>query len=279
MDKPEYSKIDPKTRALLEKVQGNRPEVLSLAELQKVTQGLDGLLTYLQKQNQNTERTSMDLADILFDVKEALDAFSSQEAPEQVDYAKPVVGAVEDLKTALTAAIDAIEVNPQVAAPNVKVEAPKVDLSGVEKAVREISKVIDAAIKNIPKTEIPKTDFTPLTSKFDEMLIKLGEIDTGVRLKPQTPNVMKVTNVDGSAIGGGSTATNYAKRVEEDSVTPGIYYFGKAVIGSADADAVWQIKRIDTTGILAETTWAEDTGTADDTFVQVWNNRESLTYS
>lgn len=275
----EYSKLDPQTRKLLEDVESRKPEVQSLAELKKVSQSLEGLSAYLQKQNQTTEKTSLDLADVLLDVKEALDEFTSQEAPEQPDFSKPVVGAVEDLKTALTAAIKGIEVSPNVAAPNVKVDAPKIDLSGVEKAMKEIPKALDAAIKKIPKTEIPKTDFTPLAKKFDAMLAKLDEIDTGVRMKPQTPNVMKVTNVDGSAIGGGSTATNYAKRTEEDSVTTGIYYFGKAAIGSADADAVWQIKRIDTTTILAETTWAEDTGTADDTFVQVWDDRESLTYS
>ncbi len=275
----EYSKLDPQTRKLLEDVESRKPEVQSLAELKKVSKSLEGLSAYLQKQNQTTEKTSLDLADVLLDVKEALDEFTSQEAPEQPDFSKPVVGAVKDLKTALTAAIKGIEVSPKVAAPNVKVDAPKIDLSGVEKAMKEIPKALEAAIKKIPKTEVPKTDFKPLADKLDDMLIKLGEIDTGVRLKPQTPNVMKVTNVDGSAIGGGSTATNYAKRVEEDSTTPGIYYFGKAAIGSADADPVWQIKRIDTTGILAETTWAEDTGTADDTFVQVWDDRESLTYS
>lgn len=201
MDKPEYSKIDPKTRALLEQVQGNRPEVQSLAELKKVTKGLEGLLAYLQKQNKNTERSNMDMADVLFDVKEALDAFSSQEAPEQPDFAQPVVGAVDDLKTALTAAIKGIEVSPKVAAPNVKVDAPKIDLSGVEKAMKEIPKALEAAIKKIPKTEIPKTDFKPLTAKFDEMLAKLDEIDTGVRLKPQSPTTIKVTNPDGSTIG------------------------------------------------------------------------------
>lgn len=273
----EYSKLDPQTRKLLEDVESRKPEVQSLAELKKVTQGLDGLLTYLQKQNQTAERTNLDMADVLFDVKEALDTFSSQEAPEQLDYAKPVVGAVEDLKTALTAAIKAIEVSPKVEAPTVKVDAPKVDLSGVEKAMREIPKALDAAIKKIPKTEVPKTDFAPLANKLDDMLIKLGEIDTGVRMKPQTPNVMKVTNVDGTPVGG--STTNYAKRVEEDSVTTGIYYFGKAAIGSADSDAAWQIKRIDTTTILAETTWAESSGTPVDTFVHEWQDRESLTYS
>jgi len=197
----EYSKLDPQTRKLLEDVESRKPEVQSLAELKKVSQSLEGLSAYLQRQNQTTEKTSGDIADVLLDVRDALDEFTSQEAPEQPDYAKPVVGAVEDLKTALTVAIKGIEVSPQVAAPNVKVDAPKIDLSGVEKAMKEIPKALEAAIKKIPKTEIPKTDFKPLTAKFDEMLAKLDEIDTGVRLKPQSPTTIKVTNPDGSTIG------------------------------------------------------------------------------
>lgn len=201
----EYSKLDPQTRKLLEDVESRKPEVQSLAELKKVSQSLEGLSAYLQRQNQTTEKTSGDIADVLLDVRDALDEFTSQEAPEQPDYAKPVVGAVEDLKTALTAAIKGIEVSPKVAAPNVKVEAPKLDLSGVEKAMREIPKALEAAIKKMPQTEIPETDLSPLVSKFDDMLAKLSEIDTGVRMKPQSPSTLKVTNPDGSPIGSSLT--------------------------------------------------------------------------
>ena len=201
----EYSKLDPQTRKLLEDVESRKPEVQSLAELKKVSQSLEGLSAYLQRQNQTTEKTSGDIADVLLDVRDALDEFTSQEAPEQPDYAKPVVGAVEDLKTALTAAIKGIEVSPKVAAPNVKVDAPKIDLSGVEKAMKEIPKALDAAIKKMPQTEIPETDLSPLVSKFDDMLAKLSEIDTGVRMKPQSPSTLKVTNPDGSPIGSSLT--------------------------------------------------------------------------
>ena len=201
----EYSKLDPQTRKLLEDVESRKPEVQSLAELKKVSQSLEWLSAYLQRQNQTTEKTSGDIADVLLDVRDALDEFTSQEAPEQPDYAKPVVGAVEDLKMALTVAIKGIEVSPKVAAPNVKVEAPKLDLSGVEKAMREIPKALEAAIKKMPQTEIPETDLSPLVSKFDDMLAKLSEIDTGVRMKPQSPSTLKVTNPDGSPIGSSLT--------------------------------------------------------------------------
>lgn len=266
----EYSKLDPQTRKLLEDVESRKPEVQSLAELKKVSKSLEGLSAYLQRQNQTTEKTSGDIADVLLDVRDALDEFASQEAPEQPDYAKPVVGAVEDLKTALTAAIKGIEVSPKVAAPNVKVDAPKIDLSGVEKAMKEIPKALEAAIKKIPQTEIPETDFTPLASKLDEMLVKLGEIDTGVRLKPQTPNVMKVTNTDGSTIGGSPTY-----KILVDKGTTNIIYIGKAPIGTALGTGAWQIKKIDKT--VADNVTI--THAAAGAFTATWNNRGSETYS
>lgn len=268
----EYSKLDPQTRKLLEDVESRKPEIQSLAELKKVSQSLEGLSAYLQKQNQTTEKTSLDLADVLLDVKEALDEFTSQEAPEQPDFSKPVVGAVEDLKTALTAAIKGIEVSPNVAAPNVKVDAPKIDLSGVEKAMKEIPKALDAAIKKIPKTEIPKTDFAPLTKKFDAMLAKLDEIDTGVRMKPQTPNVMKVTNVDGSAIGGSSTATIYDIKNISPTTDPEIAtykYFGYLERGGTN----WRIMR----KTLATKAFTYATGTSG--YATAWTNKSTESYS
>ena len=266
----DYSKVDPKTRELIEKVQKNRPDVLSLGELKNVTSKLDSLLAYLQKQNRTTEKTSLDLADVLFDVKEALEEFSSQEAPETPDYAKPVVGAVQDLKTALTASIKAIEVSPKIAAPNVKVDAPKVDLSGVEKAVKEVSKAFETAIKKIPKTEIPKTDFKPLVQKFDLMLEKLGEIDTGVRMKAQTPNVMKVTNVDGSPVGGSSSLAKptdaYAISNIDDAGT--YKYFG-----FEDADGNWYIMR----KTIASNTFEYTKGASN--YATAWTGRVGQTYA
>lgn len=263
----EYSKLDPQTRKLLEDVESRKPEVQSLAELKKVSKSLEGLSAYLQRQNQTTEKTSGDIADVLLDVRDALDEFTSQEAPEQPDYAKPVVGAVEDLKTALTAAIKGIEVSPKVAAPNVKVDAPKIDLSGVEKAMKEIPKALEAAIKKIPQTEIPETDFTPLASKLDEMLEKLENIDTGVRMKPQTPNVVKVTNVDGSAIGGSSTSGISAYTLVQDEETATYEYYGYV-----KADGSWCIKRV-----TISTAYSQYVIGATD-YTTAWTNRASQTY-
>lgn len=59
-----------------------------------------------------------------------------------------------------------------------------------------------------------------------------------------------------------------------DSVDANISYTGKALPGALQSNSVWQIKKIDETSGV-EITWAD--GNTD--FDNVWNNRESLTYS
>ncbi len=65
-----------------------------------------------------------------------------------------------------------------------------------------------------------------------------------------------------------------ALNVQTDSVDSNIQYIGKAAIGSATSAAVWQIARIDsTTGQIM--TWAGGS----DSFTNIFDNRESLSYS
>ena len=67
-------------------------------------------------------------------------------------------------------------------------------------------------------------------------------------------------------------ATPYAVLFDE-SADP-ILYVGEADAGSLQADAVWRIKRINTTtGVVI--TWAD----GNTNFDNVWNNRASLSYS
>jgi hypothetical protein len=65
----------------------------------------------------------------------------------------------------------------------------------------------------------------------------------------------------------------YAERIDEASST--VTYFGKAVIGTADAGTVWQIKRLTETGTVVLTEWAD----GDALFNNQWSNRASLSYS
>lgn len=67
---------------------------------------------------------------------------------------------------------------------------------------------------------------------------------------------------------------NYAVLVREDSVDTNIEYVGYAAIGSLSSAAVWQIKRVDiTTGTTID--WAD----GNDNFDNIYDNRESLSYS
>lgn len=65
----------------------------------------------------------------------------------------------------------------------------------------------------------------------------------------------------------------HAVRVAEDAGDSNIQYVGKAGLGSATGDAVWQIKRIDSTSGTV-ITFAD----SDDKYDNIWDNRESLTY-
>jgi len=73
--------------------------------------------------------------------------------------------------------------------------------------------------------------------------------------------------------GGLLTDGNYAVRIAVDSGDSNITYVGKAQIGSATSDSVWQIRKIDeTSGTVI--TWAD----GDDGFNNKWTEREALTY-
>lgn len=53
-------------------------------------------------------------------------------------------------------------------------------------------------------------------------------------------------------------------------------YVGKAQIGSAKTEAVWQIQKLTYDGSnLTDVQWAD----GDDAFDKVWNDRETYTYS
>ncbi len=64
-----------------------------------------------------------------------------------------------------------------------------------------------------------------------------------------------------------------AVRVNENSGDSNIEYVGKAKIGASTSDAVWQIKKINsTTGTII--TWAD----TDDNYNNIYDNREALSY-
>ncbi len=98
-----------------------------------------------------------------------------------------------------------------------------------------------------------------------------------IQLPPDSTGKKTRTVVD--TIGGNevhsSVVVNPSFTVRTDDASATITYLGKALVGSSEAGAVWQIQRIET--ISAITTVLFAGGNAD--FDNVWNNRASLNYS
>lgn len=69
-----------------------------------------------------------------------------------------------------------------------------------------------------------------------------------------------------------TTPFNYAVQVDVDSNSD--IYVGKAPIGAATSDSVWQIKFIDLTGSDVDIKWAD--GNSD--FDNEWDERANLSY-
>lgn len=66
---------------------------------------------------------------------------------------------------------------------------------------------------------------------------------------------------------------NFTKLIDEPSST--VCYIGRASIGTATSESLWQIKRISVSGNITSVEWAN----GDDAFNQIWDNRASLSYS
>lgn len=192
---PDPMKLTEEQRQALETYQQREDQLQALEDIAKMTQEVVNILDDKKK-----DKGIDNLGTLLVDIREQLSALKDKEAPETPDYAKPIVEAVSRLEKALSASIKAIDVKPQVKvdAPAVNV-SPNVDLKGVEKALGSMPSAFEKAIKLIPKTEVPETDFTPLLEAWQGISEQLASIDTATRMKP-VPGKMNVTNPDGSAI-------------------------------------------------------------------------------
>lgn len=69
-----------------------------------------------------------------------------------------------------------------------------------------------------------------------------------------------------------TSSKRYATRFEE---LPTVTYFGEAVIGSAEGDSVWRIRKLTISGDITTTEWAD----GDDLFDNAWTARAGLSYS
>ena len=178
---------------------------------------------------------------LLLDMRESLNQLNAKEAPEQPDTSKPVIDAISKLERALTDAVSAQKapiVNvPKADAPVVNVDAP--DFSKVERILKtDLPKAFEQAIQGIV---IPEQDDTATNELLSSIYEQLASIDTAVRMQPQAPTTVAVTNPDGSLIGGSSSSggnvlADYGIQAISEDATYKYFFF-------EDSSANWYVLR------------------------------------
>ena len=271
--KPDYSKLSPDLQEKIKGWEANNPANKQLVKLNDIASIMQDISNVIDYRGEQSDKTLKELGTVLTDAREQLVAMNAKEAPETPDTSQPVIDALSKLEKALTGSIKAIDTKPVVNvpkadAPVVNVDAPSVTVDNKEIAKllkTDIPQAFDKAIKSIV---IPKTDTTATNQLLKDLSEKLDSIDTGVRLKPQAPNTVKVTNPDGSTIGGSADYQSF----NDTTTDANLVYLGKALPGSATSDAAWKIKRYNKSA--GHMSFADD----ETTFTKTWDSRTSYTY-
>ena len=273
---PDYSKLSPELQEKIKGWEANNPANKQLVKLNDIASILQDVSNVIDYRGKKSDETLKQLGAVLSDAREQLVAINAKEAPEAPDTSKPVIEAISKLEKALTSAVKAVDVKPVVNVP--KIDAPVVNVSPTDVTVdtKEIAKILktdipqafDKAIKSIV---IPKNDTTEANQLLEQIAEQLSSIDTAVRMQPQAPTTISVTNPDGSSIGSLSGSTAYESRNDTTTDT-NLVYLGKALPGSATSDAAWQIKRYNKSA--GHMSFADDVTT----FTKTWDARTSYTY-
>jgi len=229
------SKLTPEQRDQLDSYYATQKQIKTLSDIASMLQ------EFLSDQSNDSAETNelQNIGTLLIDIRESL---SEMKSKGETDTAKPFNDSIKGLEKAIVTAIAKIDVQPQfnpnitVDAPDVKVEASKIDTTGIEKAIA----TVNTAIKAIPAS--PAVNFTPLEKLLKQMSEQLSSIDTASRMKPQFPNTLRVTNPDGTTIGGAPTFT---ERYDYDD--PTTIYIAEAVVGTSGASLGWTITKYDLT--------------------------------
>lgn len=241
------------------------------------------------------EREEVDLEPILETLKQIEIQLSTlpRETPEMPEQKEDVrVTNLSEIDTkSIVDAVNALDLKVDVEAPKVTVKPTdvKVQAPDLEPIKLGLQSVVEAVL-GIEMPVIPELDLKGVESRLDtsnEHLKKLvekpvgggGGGGSGTSFKTSAGNLTYVeTESDGSIpvtiVAGGSSTPSYATKIDDTS-TANVIYIGNAAIGSSGASAVWQIKKLDTSSLALDKTWAD--GNSD--FDNVWNNRTSLTYN
>lgn len=137
--------------------------------------------------------------------------------------------------------------------------------------LKNISEILSQEeVETIEKTEI--VDEKGETVNFKKLFDVLSERIANIRVGTGGGWGGGLSTNDSTALQ--NLGGKFATRIDDVS-TSGVTYIGKANVGATNAQAVWQIQKVDETGTptTAVITWA---GSAN--FNQVWNDRLTLTY-
>ncbi len=251
--------------------------------------------------DRTTKENKLDTSDLKAVLIEALAELKKipkdhAEAPEQresvsVSNISEVNSRLDKVAERIEKAISKIKLVAEAPKVDVKVPEAKVPIVNVAptdlKPLQTALKDLLTGVKGIKIPEVPKTDLSKLekeAEKHTKQLQKLIEKPIAVAggggggngtpyVDSTDKPVHPVLNPDGS-IRTSSSTTNYTTRIRTDSVNTNYTYIGNAITGSSQASAVWQIKRLDTTTNL-DKLWCD----GDDSFNNIWDNRESLSYT
>lgn len=274
--KQDYSSLPEDLKQKLLKWEQNTPANKQVQILSDIADISQEMLSVIEQQKKDSASSLDKLGAVLVDMRNTLISMNDKEAPEAPDTSKPVIDAISKLEKALTGSIKAIDTKPvvnvpQASAPIVNVDAPvvKIDNAEISKILKtDLPKAFNQAIQSIV---IPKNDSSATNKLLKDLSDKLTSIDTGVRMKPQSPTTVAVTNPDGSSIGSLSGSTAYENRNDTTTDT-NLVYLGKALPGSATSDAAWQIKRYNKSA--GHMSFADDVTT----FTKIWDSRTGYTY-
>ncbi len=238
------------------------------------------------KTHENTDLTEITsvMQGVLDEVKQL--PKENPELPEQkfVDYSKQLTALEKSIQT-VEKAIKAQELKvdaPIVNVPETVVNVEKPDLKPLEKSIDTSGKDVVKAVKGIKIPEFKTDPIEKLLKKTNKLLEDLPDFmpsggSSGLGWVAVDTNGTPVPiqlDASGKLPVASSAATNYTTRIEEDSGDANITYIGNAVIGSAEASAVWQIKRLDaTTGLIK--LWRD----GNDSYDNAWSTREAGSYS
>ena len=267
--KPDYSKLPEDLKAKLLKWEANNPankQVQLLTDIADLTQEM---LTAMDDERKGSNKAIEHFGSLLVDMREQLTALNAKEAPETPDNSKPVIDAISKLEKALVAQKAPVVNVPKADAPIVNVDAPNVTIDN-----KEISKILKTDLPKafnqaISGIVMPKTDNTETNQLLEQVAEQLASIDTGVRMKPQSPTTMGITGV--TVVNGAIPITNATLTERFDLTSSTIIYTATAPVGTADASLGWTITKYD----LSDTNNASGKVATDVS----WNNRATGSFA